>query len=339
MEFLVLYFIVIVVDIIVVYDKHLFIQKKKKKRESHTTCVLLFGVLNYFSQLFSNSISLCLLLLYVSNVRLPMSWACVCVCLLVVIFRKDITASQTSSDIILLQPHQRQQQQQQQHLNAAAKTSGIGVEHRSKRHTARSISECVDIDYVDEDGTPASSSAMTANANSSNKNADADDDDDDDGDFTTLSEMNDDSQHTQPSLLGNIDFTTKTSSSVINETISGLVDGSAASKIQQRHQGDVGSGAGGGVSATDDGDRQKFLVNFSSDDEKSTQLCNTDNESLNSIEFKADISRGLVVQGVHSNSDYNNDDDQQQQGKAEETSKSSSTDAFTTFFNNFNAGK
>ncbi|XP_061397578.1 uncharacterized protein LOC133333280 [Musca vetustissima] len=251
---------------------------------------------------------------------------------------EDITASQTSSDIILLQP----QHQRQQHSNTGAKTSGIGVEHRSKRHTARSISECVDIDYVDEDGAPpptaSSMMAMTAIANRSNKNAndDVDDDgdeDDDDGDFTTLSEMNDDSQHTQPSLLGNIDFTTKTSSSVINETISGLVDGSAASKIQR--QDDIGSGGG-------TGDIQKFLVNFSSDDEKSTQLCSTDNESLNSIEFKADISRGLVVQGVHSNSDYN--DDQQGSTKVMEedeavTTKSSnsSSDAFTTFFNNFNA--
>lgn len=261
----------------------------------------------------------------------------------------DITESQTSSDIILLQPHQQQQQlpghrqqatkiqQQQQHKQRQE-------EHELKRHTARSISECVDIDYADEDvPLPSPQSIVVIKKNVE----DADDDnvheeeeeDDDDGDFTTLSAMNE-SPHTHTaSLLGNIDFTAKTSSSVINETISGHVGGedSTSTKMTTNDDDedigrDGGSGGGGG-------DTPKFLVNFSSDDEKSTQLCNTDNESVNSIDFKADISRGgLVVQGIPSNTGLDGDESTHEEAGAATTVKSSN-DAFTTFFSNFNAGK
>ncbi|XP_013101721.2 uncharacterized protein LOC106083330 [Stomoxys calcitrans] len=243
---------------------------------------------------------------------------------------QDITASQTSSDIILLQPQQGQQQQQQLDMTMTTISATAMQQQKLKRHTARSISECVDIDYADEDVAPV------------NKNSDVDDDDDDDdGDFTKLSGMNDDSMHTHASLLGNIDFTAKTSSSVINETISGHVGGDAASAAADAAADPMKMTptthvSGGDVEAGDD--THKFLVNFSSDDEKSTQLCNTDNESVNSIDFKADISRGLVVQGIHSNT--NTDDclapgSTVMEGAAAAPAKSGN-DAFTTFFNNIN---
>lgn len=253
----------------------------------------------------------------------------------------DITESQTSSDIILLQPQQQQQQlpghrqqatkiQQQQHQKQRQE------EHELKRHTARSISECVDIDYADEDVPLPSPQSIVVIKKNVEDAGDDNADDDDDGDFTTLSAMNE-SPHTHTaSLLGNIDFTAKTSSSVINETISGHVGGEdfTSTKMTTNDDEDLGRDGGSGG-----GDTPKFLVNFSSDDEKSTQLCNTDNESVNSIDFKADISRGgLVVQGIPCNTALDGDESMHEEAGAATTVKSSN-DAFTTFFSNFNAGK
>lgn len=217
----------------------------------------------------------------------------------------------------------------------ASASSTMQRQQQKRHHTARSISECVDIDYVDEDVSPHNDD------DNDNNQDDADDDDDDDGDFTTLSEMTESSKHisshTVAPLLGNIDFTTKTSSSVINETISGHVNG-----------------RGGGIAGLElkfqGGDSQNLLANLSSDDEKSIQLCHADNESVNSIEFKADISRGLVVEGVHSGSTVDDvfpavtSDAGTPRSTAATTTPvtaggSSDGGAFTTFFNNINAGK
>lgn len=232
--------------------------------------------------------------------------------------KKDTTTSQTSTSDIILQPQNTTtsiegaitthfQKQQQQQL---------------KRHTARSISECVDddnddddIDYVDEQQQQDDNNA---------NNVDNDDDDDDD-DFTTLSEMNEESQHTHASSSVltssvNIEFTTtKTNSAFINETISGHGVVKAIEKQPDRKV-----------------DAQNLLVNFSSssDDEKSNQLYNTDdNESINSIESKAEISRGLVVEGSMSKAHESNEN------VDVNTNTKSNNDAFSSFFNNFNAGK
>lgn len=233
--------------------------------------------------------------------------------------KKDTTTSQTSTSDIILQPQNTTtsiegaitthfQKQQQQQL---------------KRHTARSISECVDddnddddIDYVDEQQQQDDNNA---------NNVDNIDDDNDDDDFTTLSEMNEESQHTHASSSVltssvNIEFTTtKTNSAFINETISGHGVVKAIEKQPDRKV-----------------DAQNLLVNFSSssDDEKSNQLYNTDdNESINSIESKAEISRGLVVEGSMSKAHESNEN------VDVNTNTKSNNDAFSSFFNNFNAGK
>ncbi|KNC31562.1 hypothetical protein FF38_12739 [Lucilia cuprina] len=241
--------------------------------------------------------------------------------------QQDTTTSQTSSDIIL--------QPQNTTSNTTTTSAGVGIlssHQQLKRHTARSISECVDIDYVDEQQDDNADDGVA------NNNDDEEDNDDDEDDFTTLSEMNESSQHTHASssLLtsANIEFNTKTNSSssvLINETISG--HGVVVKAIENRpdHKNTID-------------DAPNMLENFSSDDEKSNQLYNTDdNESINSIESKAEISRGLVVEGSNNSMGKLHTSTEDGVGDAVDVSANtiintkSNNDAFTSFFNNFNA--
>lgn len=173
-----------------------------------------------------------------------------------------------------------------------------------KRHTARSVSECVDIDYVDEEAQ------------------------DDDDDFTTLSEINETQQHTHSSLA-NMDLTTTNSTALsLDSTIDDNSNDAISGHCEERTYS------------------RSLLVNFS--DEKSNQLCNIDTDSVNSIEFKANISRGLVVEGINqavaADDGYVNERNKRKNdgiilSANKSSSSNSSTDAFQTFFNNINAGK
>ena len=245
---------------------------------------------------------------------------------------------------------------------AANTTTALSTSQQLKRHTARSISECVDIYYVDEQQQHDDENDTNDNDN----NNDDDDDDDDDDDFTTLSEMND-SQHTQASCsttaaTANIKFTTKTTASSLSSMAAGVINaetisghGNLMAKAMEKRPLDLDSDHHyhhhGRCNTIDDA--QNLLVNFScthSDAEiRSNELYNTDNESINSIESKTEISRGLVVEG------------NMQQTTTEDTDTTTTTpctaatatasfdnnvnnvkannDAFTSFFSNINAGK
>lgn len=77
------------------------------------------------------------------------------------------------------------------------------------------------------------------------------------------------------------------------------------------------------IQTIDDGDN--------GDDGDSMQLFHTDSESVNSSEFKADISRGLVMAG--------NRGEFSAEGTISDDLNRKSTDTLSVFFNNINAGK
>uniref|UniRef100_A0A1B0B3C5 Huntingtin n=1 Tax=Glossina palpalis gambiensis TaxID=67801 RepID=A0A1B0B3C5_9MUSC len=206
------------------------------------------------------------------------------------------SAMRVSSDIAWRTETSKQQQQEEHEQEREGQLP-------YKRHTARSVSECVDIDYVDEEAQ------------------------DDDDDFTTLSEINETQQHTHSSLA-NMDLTTTTNStalsldSTIDDNSNDAISGHCDERTYSR----------------------SLLVNFS--DEKSNQLCNIDTDSVNSIEFKANISRGLVVEGINqavaADDGYVNERNKRKNDSIilsvnKSSSSNSSTDAFQTFFNNINA--
>lgn len=227
--------------------------------------------------------------------------------------------------------------------STANRTTALLSSQQLKRQTARSISECVDIGYVDE-------RQQNYDDIVSNDNNNDDDDDDAEYDFATLSEMND-FQNTQASsssaiVAANIKFTTKTTSTssssramgVINaEIISDYDNSIAVKKIEKRQPPDSDHHRNDKID-----DRQNLLANFScsnSYDVKSNELYCTDNESINSIGSKTEISKGLVVKG---NMEQTNDDTTTITASFEANANNNTkanNDAFTSFFSNINAGK